>query len=75
MEKQYLGGISKNQKKVYDFVKNYIQDYEYSPTNQTIAQNVKLSMPTVGSILNKLDSIGMIEYAPKQPIKIIKQER
>ena len=55
-------------KKIYDFIKAYIQENQYPPTTREIGEGVGLSSTnTIYSQLHKLKEMGVITFLEAQP--------
>ena len=55
-------------KRIYNFIKAYIQENQYPPTNREISEGVGLqSTNTVYNQLHKLQEMGVISFVEKQP--------
>lgn len=55
-------------KKIYDFIKAYIQENQYPPTTREIGDGVGLaSTNTIYNQLHKLKEMGVITFLEGQP--------
>ena len=55
-------------KKIYDFIKSYIQENQYPPSTREIGEGVGLSSTnTVYTQLHKLKEMGVITFLEGQP--------
>ena len=63
-------------KKIYDFIKSYIQKNKYAPTVREISEGVGLkSTSTIHMHLSKLKYMGVLTYEEKKPrtIRILRE--
>jgi repressor LexA len=64
------------QRKIYKVIKEYIEDYGYSPTYREIADLAYLNSPaTIHHHMKKLKEEGYIDFEPKRnrTVRIIKE--
>lgn len=55
-------------KKIYEFIKKYIQENQYPPSTREICEGVGLSSTnTVNTQLHKLREMGVISFLEAQP--------
>lgn len=60
--------MGKRQKQIYDYIKDFIQENQYSPTMREIAKAVELkSVSTVHSHLEKMREKGYIDFVNSSP--------
>lgn len=70
--------LTKKQKKVYDYIVNFINENEYSPTVREICKDIGLSSPaTAYGYIEKLRDKGYLESTEgaKRAIKIVDKNR
>jgi repressor LexA len=69
--------LSKRQTEIYQFILDYRQEKDLSPTLREISGGVGLSLSTVVAHINALKDKGRIGWQPKSPrsIHIIKQHK
>lgn len=66
--------LTTKQKEVYEFIKKYIDNYNYSPTIREISSLFEKSVGTIYPMLKRLKSKGYItfEEGKARTIKILK---
>ncbi len=66
--------LTTKQKEVYEFIKKYINNYNYSPTIREISSLFEKSVGTIYPMLKRLKSKGYItfEEGKARTIKILK---
>ena len=68
MNKQATRNGKETRKKIYDFIKAYIQENQYPPTTREIGEGVGLtSTNTIYNQLHKLKEMGVITFLEAQP--------
>lgn len=65
--------LTKKQQELYDFIKNYINNYGYSPTIREIANVFQKSTGTIHPLLKRIREKGYITFEEKKSrtIKIL----
>ncbi len=60
--------ISETEQEVFDFIKNYIEKHDYSPSTRDIIKNCSMrSLSTVYRYMQKLKAKGLIDWEPSIP--------
>ena len=68
MNKANTRNGKETRKKIYDFIKSYIQENQYPPSTREISEGVGLSSTnTIYNQLHNLKEMGVITFLEKQP--------
>jgi repressor LexA len=60
--------LTKRQREIFDFIKNYLSDHGYPPTVREIGKALGLTSPsTVHAHLSKLEELGIVKRDPTKP--------